>query len=435
MAATDSFQLFALIEVGRDYRDRLRGDSGIVFEDGYGTVDKVLHPERFEFYSTKPPLLTVLAAGEYWVLKKAFGWSLKEKPFEVVRVILLTFNVLPLALYLWLLARLLDHYAAADWSRYFVLGAAAFGTMVTPFLISFNNHTLGTCAALVAVYAALRVWSGANSAWWYAAAGLAAGFLVTCELPAAALAAALFGMLWWRSPQQTLLAFVPAAAVPVAALLLTNYHFFHEWLPPYFKFGGPWYEYEGSHWLNVARGTGRGIDTAGRHETKAVYALHLLVGHHGIFSLTPMFLLTIIGLVIGVCSFSRDPKGSADAAALPFGSRLNEQTPLPRVFFAVTLVVSLIVLGFYLLKSDNYGGWSNGPRWLMWLAPLWLLAALPALDWFAVRRWGRGLALVLLALSVLSAHYGPWNPWRHPWIYNYLDDRGLISYDHPIAAP
>ncbi len=99
------------------------------------------------------------------------------------------------------------------------------------------------------------------------------------------------------------------------------------------------------------------------------------------------------------------------------------------------MFVSLIVIGFYLFKSDNYGGWSNGPRWLMWLTPLWLLAALPALDWLAARRWGRGLALTLLVLSVLSAHYYSWNPWRHPWIYNYLDAQGKIPYDHPPAAP
>ena len=43
--------------------------SGIVFEDGWQTIDKVLHPERQEFYSSKPPLLPTLVAGEYWLLQ------------------------------------------------------------------------------------------------------------------------------------------------------------------------------------------------------------------------------------------------------------------------------------------------------------------------------------------------------------------------------
>ena len=44
------------------------------------------------------------------------------------------------------------------------------------------------------------------------------------------------------------------------------------------------------------------------------------------------------------------------------------------------------------------------------------------------RRWGRGTALTLLALSVLSANYSVWNPWRHPWLYRWMDWNGWIPY-------
>ena len=44
-------------------------DSGIVFEDGWTSVDRVLRPRTGEFYSSKPPLLPTLIAGEYWLLK------------------------------------------------------------------------------------------------------------------------------------------------------------------------------------------------------------------------------------------------------------------------------------------------------------------------------------------------------------------------------
>jgi hypothetical protein len=93
-----------------------------------------------------------------------------------------------------------------------------------------------------------------------------------------------------------------------------------------------------------------------------------------------------------------------------------------------TLLLSLVVMGYYIFKSDNYGGWTNGPRWLMWLTPLWLLTLLPIADRLGRWRWGRVLCVVLLMLSVLSAHYWDWNPWRHPWIYNVMDERGYIPY-------
>jgi hypothetical protein len=64
---------------------------------------------------------------------------------------------------------------------------------------------------------------------------------------------------------------------------------------------------------------------------------------------------------------------------------------------------------------------------MFWLAPLWLLAMLPTIDAMGSRRWTRGLAMVLLAFSVLSASYPTWNPWTQPWIMDYLQYLGRTS--------
>ena len=47
------------------------GDEGIVQEEGWPTIDKVLIPETNLFYSSKPPFLPTILAGEYWLLKHA----------------------------------------------------------------------------------------------------------------------------------------------------------------------------------------------------------------------------------------------------------------------------------------------------------------------------------------------------------------------------
>ena len=100
------------------------------------------------------------------------------------------------------------------------------------------------------------------------------------------------------------------------------------------------------------------------------------------------------------------------------------------VTVAGSAVVSLVVFLFYafVVSTANYGGWTNGPRWLLWLTPLWLFAALPVADRLGRRRWGRAACLVLLALSVLSVSYSDWNPWRHPWIYNWMEAGGWLPY-------
>ena len=61
------------------YSVRTRSDNGLVTEDGWQTLDKVLHPGKLEYYSSKPPLLATLVAGLYWVLYQ-LGWT-----FEIGR--------------------------------------------------------------------------------------------------------------------------------------------------------------------------------------------------------------------------------------------------------------------------------------------------------------------------------------------------------------
>jgi hypothetical protein len=86
------------------------------------------------------------------------------------------------------------------------------------------------------------------------------------------------------------------------------------------------------------------------------------------------------------------------------------------------------VILFYLAASDNYGGFTNGLRWLMWLTPMWLTCLLPMVDLLAENRWGRRFAYVLLAVSIFSVSYEPWNPWRHPWIYDLMIECGWRGY-------
>ncbi|MGL4551246.1 MAG: hypothetical protein ACRC33_08660 [Gemmataceae bacterium] len=384
-------------------------DAGIVFEPGFQTVDKVLHPERLEYYSTKPPLLTVMAAGQCWVLQQLFGWRVAEDRWLVVRSVLITFNLLPFALYLWLVADAVRRLGAGAFTAYYAVAAAAFAGMAWPFLVTFNNHVPATAAAALALWAAVRVSLEDDApAWLYAAAGLASGFAFALELPALSLLAALAAYLLWRSPGRALTLFLPLALLAPAAQAAIDYVQLGQVTPTYAQFGTPWYAYPGSHWLPEGE-TKPGIDYARRNgETRAAYAYHLLIGHHGWFSLMPVWLLSLAGM----------------AAMRPRDADRVRRTRGMVALLAA--LVSVAVIGFYLSKSDNYGGWCNGPRWLMWLSPLWLLCLVPALD--ALSRPGRWLACGLLIASMASMNYQSWNPWRHPWIYNLMEWRGWPGY-------
>src|SRR5262249_49901146 len=170
----------------------------------------------------------------------------------------------------------------------------------------------------------------------------------------------------------------------------------------YASFNAPYpsfykYEYKGvpSYWMNPSP------QDVG--ESSAwVYLFHCTFGHHGIFSLSPVFLLTFAGW-----------------------SRLGKSFPL-RLVGWLSLALTIAVLAFYLgrTQSYNYGGNTSGLRWAFWLIPLWLLALVPALDQWGHLRAVRIASAVLLAVSVFSATFPHANPWQRPWLQNVIDATG-----------
>ena len=378
------------------------GDRGIVFEGDYTSIDKVLDPVSRRFFSSKPPLFSTLVAGEYWLLKHALGWDIVRDRWPVAVTILLTWNVLPFAVYLVVLARLLERVALTDFGKLFGFAVAAGGTFLVTFAPTLNNHTPGAFCTLFAVAAV-----GDPTRRNLAASGFFAGFAVTFDLPSAALLGGLGGLVLlqcrWRAAW-----FALGAAVPLAALLLTNYLAFGFVEPVYSRFDSEWYRYPGSHWSRIGTPAGKGIDFL--REPVAVYATHVLVGHHGWFSLTPAWLVGLVGL----WKLSRQP---GDWLSMRWLARL-------------TAVVTVVVVAFYLTRTDsrNYGGNSACARWLVWLTPLWVPAAAAGADVLGRRTWGRWACGLALGVSAFSAAYASWNPWRPPWLQQLLFYGGMIDY-------
>jgi hypothetical protein len=391
-------------------------DTGVLFQPGFGSVDVVLDPEDQTFYSTKPPLLTEIAAGEYWILHHVFKKNISEHRWETVVPILLMTNVLPLLIALWLLSRLFEWYGKSDWGRLFVFATACFGTFLPTFASTLNNHVPAACCVMYALYAMLAPVRKFRSTEIGVAGsleslrdpvrllqvGLFTGFAASMDLPAAALGG-IAALLVLRSSWKGLLLFLPAFAIPIAVQTFINYQMVDTWKPIYSKFGTEWYEYIDSHWAKRKLANPEGIDFA--NESKDVYAFHLLFGHHGLFSLSPVWLIALVGMGM---SFSREL--------------------LAKLLHYAAFVILLVVVVFYILKTNNYGGWTSGPRWFFWLTPLFLLTLLPAADWLGRWKVGRVFAYLCLAISAFSATY-PWaNPWRHPWIYQWCEYMDILKY-------
>jgi len=447
------------------------------------TIDLVRHKGadgREHYYSSKPPLLPTLLAGEYWLIKAVAGVTLADSPFYVARLMLVASNVLPLVLYFVVLAWIVESLGRNAWSKLFVMACATWGTFLTTFAVTLNNHLPGAISVLLATYAAIRIlYHGDPRVRWFVVAGLFSAFAVTNELPALALFVMLLVAFAWRAPQQVAFGFVPPAAVVAIAFLVTTYVAHQSFRPPYaHRHDGEviatvslttgefkpvdalreirtalgkngigissqanitatakpnrwmlwdadgedryailrteaglevcewdtWYEYEGSYWTLENKA---GVDK-GEH-SQAVYAFNTLLGHHGVFSLTPIWLLSFVGMGLWL---RRGPR-SLQAFAL------------------MVLTLTLVCIAFYIMRPEkdrNYGGVSCGFRWLFWFTPLWLICMLPATDVVAKHRSWRIAAMAMLAVSILSATYASMNPWSHPWIFDYWTNLEWIAY-------
>jgi len=382
----------------------------IIQVEGWDTIDKVRKDGKF--YSSKPPLLSTLVAGVYWVVQKITGLRLLDDTRTTIAVILILVNWLPWLIALGLIANLAERFAGTDIAKITLVISAAFGTLLSPFLVTLNNHSMAAVALVVSLWCVLPlVHEGRRHVWRFALGGLAAAFVVCNEMPAAIFGAALFFLLVFRAPAKTCLVFVPAACVALGAFLYTNYLCTGSWKPFQMQYGTEIYRYvyEGvpSYWMKPG-----GIDQS--TERPAVYFLNCVFGHHGIWSLSPILLLTFPGWWIGL-----------------------RRPGLWRTICGLSLGLTIWVLAFYLTRTQNYnyGGNTAGLRWAFWLIPLWLLTMVPALEVFGERRGFVWLSGLLLSVSVFSAALPRDNPWHSPWLLTVMERWHWVDYRSPPDAP
>lgn len=395
--------VWSLVERGTFQIDEIRQ------VPGWDSIDIIY--DGGHFYSTKPPLLSILVAGVTWFVQRVTGWTLLDDTQAVATLVLIVVNIIPFGISLAVMSRLLRRVSESSWCRLFVLSATAFGTLITPFLMTLNNHTVAVVGVMLSLFALQQILSEERpAAWSFLLCGVAAGWACANELPAAAFGLATFLLAARKSIRQTLCWYLPAAIIPLAAFLVTNFVATGSWKPTYASYGSAKYNFviDGvpSYWMDPD-GVDRNLDSP------AIYFLHCTIGHHGIFSLTPLFLMSLAGWLFS-------------------GSIRNTSL---RTLVRLGAVLSVLVVGFYMTRTENYnyGGVSCGLRWALWLVPFWLLALIPAAE-LATRIVAlRSLQCVLLVISVISAWAPIDNPWQQPWLFRRMEALKWIDYTRKPA--
>jgi hypothetical protein len=495
-------------------------DQWIALKDADGkrpwaTIDMVRHrgwDGKDHAYSSKPPLLATLIAGAYWPLRQITGISLTDHPHYMARLILLLVQLIPLGLFWSTTWKWMQEQVRSSWGLAIGLAFLLWGTFLSTFSISLNNHLPGAIAvggSLILLERSMRPGQSPIALWQAALLGALTAFGSTCDLPALSWWAITAALLTWHFGGKTLAAYLVGGIPILATFLATTWLAHGDLRPPYAHRGlgdrigtveglplqsglnkphpaqeelnattqqsetgdlsgihpastlkppldplvqwlqqqgfqisdraslrraerlghwelhdspsgqrfavvqqgdrwdlhqwDDWYDYPGSYWLPENK---RGVDRG--EASHLLYCWHTLLGHHGIFSLTPFWWLAIPGLWMAIRDRSSGPS---------------------RLLFVAIALVTLVCLTFYWTRpvvDRNYGGVSSGFRWAFWMIPLWMLPTWKSLEAMSKSFRLRSIITASLLLSIFSASF-PWiNPWVHPWIYQWWSYLGWI---------
>ncbi|MCH7959587.1 MAG: hypothetical protein IID08_05630 [Candidatus Hydrogenedentes bacterium] len=382
--------VYALVHHGTWYIERPIDEPPIVFEQR--TVDKVLAGEHL--VSSKPPILTLLMAAEYFILYHGFGFTLEDADDlpKIVYAMTVLWVVLPYGAMLVCFSALLRLLAVRPADRFAYLAALAFCTPIAGYAAVFNNHVFAAASITVSIYLAMRATRdvpGGNRLLLFVA-GLFAGLVPTLDMPAGIFVVSGVAYLIWTRPVQGLKWALAGLALPILAHVAIMIQVTGSPVPVQLR-DALWL-HEASYWRNPG-----GMDAL--NEPKTHYLFHLTLGRKGLFSLYPVALFGVAGA---------------------FQMLRNNQTRL-RVAAGLGLAAFITLLAFYVLRTNNYGGDSYGCRWLIVAVP-----ALMATGAVGAPIAGRRRLLVLFTLlagvSLFSVMEGSLDPWRanREWIHHLL---------------
>lgn len=345
-----------------------------VFND---TIDKVKIGEHY--YSSKPPLLSVGGALIYKVLHKWPGISFRKDRAHAVQVMNVILAGIPHVLLLGYGYALLAWFVRKQHAFIWTYACLALGNLSLAYATSINNHTPTAFALLAAFYYAFGLRQGylERDRYWVFA-GMLAGLAPALDLGGMFVSLPIGVYLLTFDWRRTLRYFVPGALVPLSAHFALTWRITGSWIPVYLR--PELYRYPGSYWNTPA-----GVDAL--DEPRLTYLWNILLGHHGLLSMTPVLVLAVVA--IGANVFRG---GRYGVEALTVGSAL------------------CLLLVFYTLTTKNYGGLCAGFRWFLPIVPLVIVFVA---DWLSNVRYRGGFALFFLLMLVGQFHAFAALP--HPW--------------------
>ncbi len=383
---------YATIESLVDHGTYSINESQYVF-----TIDKMKVGD--DFISSKPPTLPTYGAGVYWLFQRITGFKISKNEGPVVWFVSLCTGWLAHVVFLIYLYRLSKLLMRRQLAIIGTVAAGGFAYLGVGYATAINNHSIAAALGVVGFYYAVRVRRGADAkVLHWVLSGLSFGVMTAVDLTSGAFMLAGFIYLASYDWRRTLLYFAPTLLPGVVLHQALNYSITGSMVPTYLN--GDLKDFA-ENYFRHRRG---GIDAL--KEPKYIYAFNVLLGHHGLFSMTPIYLFSGWELV----------------------AALKRRRALPEVLFVVGVVTTF--LGFYIFRSTNYGGWCVGMRHLVPIMPMLVLAFGLWLERVQLNRWLWGAVLAAFAVSSFNVQDGLTSPFQFSVWHNWLEgkpNRGRVG--------
>jgi len=360
----------------------------VIDKSPYDTVDKIFNGDNF--YSTKPPLLSVTGAGIFWILKNIFRLSLSGPDTPSLAQYLITLIISGGSF----ITLLITFYKSLQWfklkedTKYIITALLGFSTYIFSYVGTLNNHIPTAAFAFLSFYYLLKIkftQKQINTNLFYC--GLFIGLAGVMDLASTALLWIVFYFLYFlktiKPNKKILLYFIGGCAIPIILHFIFNYQITGDLFPAYMH--KDWYHYPGSFWNQPSV-----------KPNKLSYLFNLTFGHNGIFLYSPILLISLNELI----------------------KKIKNKT---HNFYNESLLILTIIIASVTLVTfftHDYAGNAYGMRWF--------IAFIPLLFFFNVFYFlGKKPSYVFKTIAIYSifvALLGIIDPWSTGvtvvWAYN-----------------
>ena len=334
-----------------------------------GTMDRI--KKDGHLYSSKPPLLSTMVAGIYGTYHALTGRTMKSHEKQAVSLCIF-FSVFILHLAMLIVFWLFSGRIVTDVrARLFALAGLCFTWIGMGYATDLNNHTVSASLALSALYFAHLAKTEKHTR-YFLLSGLCAGFLPTVDIPALFFSSAIFIYLLRADVKKALTLFVSIALVPLLAHFALTYSITGSILPAYMQHD--LYERPLREWTNTIN--------------VFEYAFHAFLGHHGLFSMTPIFCFSLYGIKKAI--EDKELRSLALVVAIPF----------------------CILCALYFSGNRNYGGTCVGFRWFLGAGPMLFLFAAVAFEKIRFTTLVTCALFAAFLVGGINAQNALYNPWR-----------------------